>query len=65
MSAGYCFVNNAAVVARFLQNYTFEDMNKAKKPYGFDLEAIRKHEFSTGTATEKKKILIVDIDYHQ
>ncbi|KAG2231227.1 hypothetical protein BDF21DRAFT_415020 [Thamnidium elegans] len=64
MAAGYCFVNNAAVVARFLQNYTFEDMNKAKKPYGFDLEAIRKQKFSTGTATEKKKILIVDIDYH-
>lgn len=65
MAAGYCFVNNAAVVTRFLQNYTFEDMNKAKKPYGFDLEAIRKQEFSTGTATENKKILIVDIDYHQ
>lgn len=65
MSAGYCFINNAAVVARFLQTYTLEDMNLAKKPYGFDLEAIRKREFSTGTATQKKKILIVDIDYHQ
>ncbi|CAO3625957.1 unnamed protein product [Mucor hiemalis] len=64
MSAGYCFINNAAVVTRFLQNYTLEDMNKAKKPYGFDLEAIRNREFSTGTSARKKKILIVDIDYH-
>jgi acetoin utilization deacetylase AcuC-like enzyme len=65
MSAGYCFINNASVVARFLQNYTLDDMNKAKKPYGFDLEAIRNREFSIGTATDKKNILIVDIDYHQ
>ncbi|KAG2210222.1 hypothetical protein INT47_003207 [Mucor saturninus] len=64
MAAGYCFVNNAAVVTRFLQNYTLEDMNKAQKPYGFDLEAIRNRDFSVGTATDKKKILIVDIDYH-
>lgn len=64
MSAGYCFINNAAVVARFLQNYTLQDMERAKQPYGFDLEAIRNREFSTGTADKKKKILIVDIDYH-
>ncbi|KAL9546199.1 hypothetical protein MBANPS3_006781 [Mucor bainieri] len=64
MAAGYCFINNASVVARFLQNYTLEDMNNAKKPYGFDLEAVRNRQFSVGTSKEKKKILIVDIDYH-
>lgn len=65
MAAGYCFINNASVVARFLQNYTLEDMNNAKKPYGFDLEAVRNRQFSVGTSKDKKKILIVDIDYHQ
>lgn len=65
MAAGYCFINNASVVARFLQNYTLEDMNKSKRPYGFDLEAVRNRQFSVGTSKDKKKILIVDIDYHQ
>lgn len=65
MAAGYCFINNASVVARFLQNYTLEDMNISKRPYGFDLEAVRNRQFSVGTSKDKKKILIVDIDYHQ
>lgn len=66
MAAGYCFINNAAVVTRFLQTYTLEDMNHAKKPFGqIDLQAIRNREFVHGTAKQKKKILIVDIDYHQ
>lgn len=65
MAAGYCYINNASVVARFLQNYTLQDMNNAKKPYGFDLKAIRNRQFSEGTSKEKKRILIVDIDYHQ
>jgi hypothetical protein len=58
-------INNVAVVARFLQTYTLEDMNRYKQPYKFDTDDVHNREPSTGTATEKKKILIVDIDFHQ
>ncbi|KAI8883011.1 Arginase/deacetylase [Backusella circina FSU 941] len=63
-AGGYCMINNVAAVARFLQRYTLEDMNKYKQPYKFDFEDVHNREPSTGSATEKKKILIVDIDYH-
>jgi acetoin utilization deacetylase AcuC-like enzyme len=65
MAGGYCFINNVAVVTRFLQNYTLKDMNNSKKPYAFDEEAVRNGERSVGTSTDKKRILIIDIDYHQ
>ncbi|RCH85479.1 hypothetical protein CU098_001273, partial [Rhizopus stolonifer] len=61
MSAGYCLVNNAAVAARFLQNYTLQDMNKVKKPYCFD--SVRQDAGFTPLG-QSKKILIVDIDFH-
>jgi acetoin utilization deacetylase AcuC-like enzyme len=64
MAGGYCFINNVAVVTRFLQNYTLEDMNNSKKPYTFD-ESVINGERSVGTSTDKKRILIIDIDYHQ
>lgn len=65
MAAGYCFINNAAVVTRFLQNYTVEDMNKAKQPYHFDFDKIHSRAPTQGTSDQKKKVLILDIDYHQ
>ena len=55
LSAGYCFINNAAVVARFLQNYSLQDMHRARQG---------NHTIG-GTSIQKKKIVIVDIDYHQ
>lgn len=65
MAAGYCFINNAAVVTRFLQNYTKQDMERAKQPYQFDFEKVHSRPLSKGTAQSKKKVLILDIDYHQ
>lgn len=65
MAAGYCFINNAAVVTRFLQNYTLQDMDNAKQDYEFDFEKVHSRQPTQGTSNEKKKILILDIDYHQ
>ncbi|KAI8136538.1 hypothetical protein BJV82DRAFT_527311 [Fennellomyces sp. T-0311] len=50
--AGYCFINNAAVATRFLQDYTLEEMDAMSKP------------LTTFDAAASKKIMIVDIDHH-
>ncbi|KAI9478098.1 MAG: hypothetical protein EXX96DRAFT_569576 [Benjaminiella poitrasii] len=65
-AAGYCFVNNVAVATRFLQNYTPKDMDNIKRPYQNDiciLDSVSNRP-STTTTSIKKRILILDIDYH-
>ncbi|CEI87417.1 hypothetical protein RMCBS344292_01831 [Rhizopus microsporus] len=62
VAAGYCYINNVAVAARFIQNYTLEDMNKIKKTYNGDNVVNRTENINK--SNEKKKVLIIDIDYH-
>ncbi|KAG0181136.1 hypothetical protein DFQ28_011434 [Apophysomyces sp. BC1034] len=50
----FCFVNNVAVAARFLQNHTLQDMDRFLENGELPV-----------SQSKKQKILIVDIDYHQ
>ncbi|KAI8145212.1 hypothetical protein BJV82DRAFT_605336 [Fennellomyces sp. T-0311] len=65
VSGGYCFINNVAVAARFLQEYTLEEMNTMSKPVEFDAKTTL---IPTGPkpkpSNTKKKVLIVDVDFH-
>ncbi|KAI8363897.1 hypothetical protein BD560DRAFT_491412 [Blakeslea trispora] len=63
MSAGYCFINNAAVAARFLQNYTLKDMHEIKKPYEAHA-SLRRDSIPHNPSMNNKRVLIIDIDYH-
>lgn len=62
VAAGYCYINNVAIAARFIQNYALEDMNQIKRTYSDHNDANRTE--NTGKNNGKKKVLIVDIDYH-
>ncbi|KAG1215281.1 hypothetical protein G6F69_001171 [Rhizopus microsporus] len=62
VAAGYCYINNVAVATRFIQNYTLEDMNKIKRIYNGNNDVNRTENIDK--SNEKKKVLIVDIDYH-
>jgi acetoin utilization deacetylase AcuC-like enzyme len=62
VAAGYCYINNVAVAARFIQNYTLEDMNKIKRTYNGNNDVNQTEDVDESNG--KKKILIVDIDYH-
>ncbi|KAI9261430.1 hypothetical protein BDA99DRAFT_482632 [Phascolomyces articulosus] len=70
VAGGYCFINNAAIAARFIQNFTLEEMNTMATPFNFDFDAstimsfTEKNSTTTSVTLEKKKIMIVDIDYH-
>lgn len=70
---GYCFINNVAVVTRFLQNYSVEEMDAMAKTFNSQsiinvasiLESGSSKKNSENQALQKKKkIMIVDIDYH-
>ncbi|KAG0172150.1 hypothetical protein DFQ30_011052 [Apophysomyces sp. BC1015] len=54
VAGGFCFVNNVAVAARFLQNHTLQDMDRFLENGELPV-----------SQSKKQKILIVDIDYHQ
>ncbi|KAI7858841.1 hypothetical protein BDC45DRAFT_456933 [Circinella umbellata] len=67
VAGGYCFVNNAAVAVKFLQDYTLEEMNTMSKPLEFNpKDSITASEPKPKSSTDKpkKKIMIVDVDYH-
>ncbi|KAI8983978.1 hypothetical protein BDF20DRAFT_857293 [Mycotypha africana] len=67
LAAGYCFINNAAVAAAFLQNYSSKDMELLQRPYDPVLATTTNLEnmmLDEKPIDEKKKILILDIDYH-
>ncbi|KAI9009308.1 hypothetical protein CLU79DRAFT_849249 [Phycomyces nitens] len=59
VAGGYCFINNVAVAAKFLQNYDAAEMDrlvsKAKEKQSLVEPAI---------LNTKRRILIVDVDYH-
>ncbi|KAI7903336.1 uncharacterized protein BX663DRAFT_508258 [Cokeromyces recurvatus] len=62
-AAGYCFINNVAVATRFLQNYSPEDMKKMKRPY-HKVAVNHPDMILTRMNNDKKRILIIDIDFH-
>jgi acetoin utilization deacetylase AcuC-like enzyme len=55
-SGGFCYLNNAAIAAQFFNDH---DLQSAKK-------LLEGEEQTTAVGFEiKKKVLIVDVDYHQ
>ncbi|KAI9484854.1 hypothetical protein BDB00DRAFT_878343 [Zychaea mexicana] len=66
VAGGYCFINNVAVAARFLQDYTMVEMNAMCKPLQFDgrTSIVPSGPKPSNGVGKKKKVLIVDIDYH-
>ncbi|KAI9274669.1 hypothetical protein BDA99DRAFT_498194 [Phascolomyces articulosus] len=66
VAGGYCFVNNAAVSVKFLQDYSLEEMNAMSKPLEFDPKktTVTGEPKPTLSDKPKKKIMIVDVDYH-
>ncbi|KAI8143000.1 hypothetical protein BJV82DRAFT_613039 [Fennellomyces sp. T-0311] len=65
VAGGYCYINNAAVAARFLQYYTLDEMDKMHKLLDFKASnLIMPDKVKLTGLHAKKKILLVDIDYH-
>ncbi|KAI9492488.1 hypothetical protein BDB00DRAFT_828437 [Zychaea mexicana] len=65
VSGGYCFVNNASVAAKFLQDYTLEEMDAMSKPLEFNPKSSAEPSGPKPKSDKpQKKIMIVDIDYH-
>ncbi|KAI7852923.1 hypothetical protein BDC45DRAFT_558219 [Circinella umbellata] len=66
VAGGYCFINNAAVATRFMQEFTLEEMNAISEP--FDIFDASKSAIARAPQPadekKKKKIMIVDIDFH-
>ncbi|KAL0095584.1 hypothetical protein F4703DRAFT_1825362 [Phycomyces blakesleeanus] len=63
VAGGYCFINNVAVAAKFLQDYEVREMeafarlSKVKKEQTLPKPAVL-------NKNNKRRILIVDVDYH-
>lgn len=66
---GYCFINNVAVVTRFVQDYTIEEMDTMVKALEYDeknsLIPSAPKPSARSSSSSRKKVLILDIDHHQ
>ncbi|CDS03059.1 hypothetical protein LRAMOSA00461 [Lichtheimia ramosa] len=66
VAGGYCFINNVAVVTRFVQDYTIEEMDAMVKTLEYDEKnsLIPSAPKPSTRSSPRKKVLILDIDHH-
>ncbi|KAI7868461.1 hypothetical protein BDF14DRAFT_1793454 [Spinellus fusiger] len=64
-AGGFCYINNVAVVAKFLQNYNIKEMESLKKPLalGYD-PTVPENIPIVSIKSKHRKIMIIDVDYH-